>query len=200
MADKHIADTPGLRPGEATVYLGFLSKALEEIGSSLDFKTTLKNVAHAMVPMISDWCAIDIRQPDGSLKRLATAHIDPKKIAKASALGKKYPRDPHSASGTPHVLRTGSPDMHNGITDDMLAAAAINEEHLGMMRELQFYSIMIVPIKSRGKALGTITFVWAESAKTYSLADLAFAEILAAVAGSAIDNAQLFRAAKKAAK
>ena len=190
-------DSAPLKPGQAADYLSFLSTATQEISSSLDYNATLKNVAQAMIPELSDWCAVDIVQPDGNLKRLAIAHTDPKMIKKALELSKKYPRDPKAKSGSPHVLRTGEPNMSNGITDDQLAAAAINDEHLGMMRALNFHSLMIVPIKSRGKTLGTITFVWAESGNTYSLADLAFAQTLAAIAGSAIDNSQLYLAAKK---
>jgi GAF domain-containing protein len=148
-------------------------------------------VANAMVPQLSDWCAVDIVQKNGRLKRLAIAHIDPKKIKKATELSKKYPRNPKAQSGTPHVLLTGESEMRNAIPDSMLIAAAINEEHLSMMRALNFYSLMIVPIKAPSKILGTITFVWAESKNTYSMADLAFAETLAALAGYAIDNAQL---------
>ncbi len=188
-----------LQPGEATEYLSFLSNAVQEISTSLHYTTTLQNVASTMVPRIADWCAVDIAQDDGTLKRLATAHIDPKKIKKALEIGKKYPRDPNAGSGSPHVLKTGVPEMSNGITDNLLVDAAINKEHLAMMRDLQFHSLMIVPIKSRRRTLGTMTFVWAESAKSYSLADLAFAEILASVAGSAIDNSRLYQAAKRAA-
>jgi GAF domain-containing protein len=190
-------DSAPLKPGQAADYLSFLSSAAQEISSSLDYGTTLKNVAHAMIPKLSDWCAVDIAQPDGSLKRLAIAHIDSKMIKKALELAKKYPRDTKAKSGSPHVLRTGEPNMSNGITDDQLVASAVNDEHLAMMRAMNFHSLMIVPIKSRGKSLGTITFVWAESGNSYSLADLAFAQTLAAIAGSAIDNSQLYRAAKK---
>jgi GAF domain-containing protein len=191
------AVTRQLRPGQATEYLSFLSEAAQEISSSLNYSATLKNVANAMVPSLSDWCAVDIMQEDGLLKRLAIAHVDPKQIKMALELSRKYPRDPKSASGSPHVLNTGESEMSNGITDDMLAAAALNDEHLQMMRDLNFYSLMIVPIKSRRRILGTITLVWAESKNVYTVADLAFAETLAAIAGSAIDNARLYKAAKQ---
>jgi GAF domain-containing protein len=185
-----------LKPGQATEYLSFLSKAAQAIGSSLDYRATLKSVADTMVPNFSDWCAVDIVQEDGILKRVAIAHVDTKQIKLALELSRKFPRDPKAPSGTPHVLNTGESEMQNGITDEMLVAAAINDEHLQMMRDLQFYSLMIVPIKSRRKVLGTITFVWAESKNLYTLADLAFAETLGAIAGSAIDNARLYRAAR----
>jgi len=199
-----------LKPGQAIEYLSFLSDAVQEITSSLDYAKTLSNVAHAMVPKLSDWCAIDILQANGKLKRLVAAHTDPEKIKKALELGKKYPRNPKADSGTSHVVKTGQPEMFNGIQDKQLVENAINEEHLSMMRAMNFYSLMIVPIKSRGRTLGTLTLVWAESRNFYTLADLVFAETLAAVAGSAIDNAQMYltatattpkpRAAKKSLK
>lgn len=184
------------KPGQAVEYLQFLFSAVQEVTSSLDYETTLNNVAHAMVPNLSDWCAVDIALRDGSLQRLATAHVDPRKIKRALVIGKKYPRDPRAPSGSSYVLRTGESNMRNAITDDMLVQAAINDEHLAMMRDLNFYSLLIVPIKARKKILGTITLVWAESRNHYSVADLAFAETLAAIAGTAIDNSRLFTAAK----
>lgn len=177
---------------DALDYLGFLSSAVEEITSTRSYTITLNRVAQTMVPKFSDWCAVDIANRNGQLERLATAHIDPKKIEKALELGRKYPRDPDAPSGTTHVLKTGEPDMYNNITDDMLVSSAVNREHLAMMRDLRFHSLMIVPIKAHGTALGTITLVWAESRKIYTIADLAFAEILAAVAGSAILGARLY--------
>lgn len=187
--------TKQLKPGQAIEYLSFLSDAVQEITSSLDYAKTLSNVAYAMVPKLSDWCAIDILQSDGKLKRLVAAHTDPEKIKKALELGKKYPRQPNADSGTSHVVKTGQPEMFNGIQDKQLVENAINEEHLAMMRAMNFYSLMIVPIKSQGRTLGTLTLVWAESGNSYTLADLVFAETLAAVAGSAIDNAQMYLSA-----
>lgn len=187
----------GVGAGKEAEYLSFLSRAVQEIGSSLDYEKTLSNVAHAMVPALSDWCAVDIVQEDGKLKRLATAHIDGEMVEKALELGRKYPRDPEASSGSSFVLKTGEPNMFNNIADEQLVAEAINEEHLEMMRELQFRSLMIVPIKSRGRTLGTITLVWSDPRKAYNLLDLAFAETLAAVAGTAIDNSQLYRESQR---
>lgn len=198
MANSRAKANQGLRPGQAVQYLSFLCSAVQDITSSLDYAVTLKNVAQAMVPKISDWCAVDIVQENGKLKRLAIAHVDPKKIRLARELSRKFPRAEDAESGTPHVLRTGKSEMFNGITEDLLAASAINDDHLELMKAVDFYSLMIVPIKSRKKVLGTMTLVWAETRNFYSVADLAFAETLAAIAGSAIDNSRLYSAAKKA--
>ena len=52
---------------------------------------------------------------------------------------------------------------------------------------------MIVPLSARGRTLGAMTLVWAESGRTYSSADLALAQTLAARVALVIDNARLYR-------
>jgi serine phosphatase RsbU (regulator of sigma subunit) len=52
---------------------------------------------------------------------------------------------------------------------------------------------MIVPLSARGRTLGAMTLVWAESGRTYTSADLALAETLAARIALVIDNARLYR-------
>jgi len=45
------------------------------------------------------------------------------------------------------------------VSDEMLEKAARGEEHVRMIRELGILSFMIVPLRSRGEVVGTITFV-----------------------------------------
>jgi GAF domain-containing protein len=182
---------------EAPDYLNFLRNAAEEINSSLDYTTTLRNVAQTMVPYLSDWCAVDILQEDGQLQRVAIAHKDPSKIKLAEELSRKYPPDPEASNGSAKVVRTGEPVMTNDITDAMVVAAAQDDEHLRLMRALHFHSVLIYPLRSRAKILGTLTFVWTESKRKYSLTDIAFVETLSVIAGSAIENTRLINAITK---
>ena len=62
---------------------------------------------------------------------------------------------------------------------------------------------MVVPIAGRGGVIGSLTFVTADSGRSYTERDLAFAEDLEKRAGLALDNARLFeqeRAARRAAE
>ena len=195
---KNINQEPVDRESErALSYLSFLIKAVKQIGTSLDYEETLKQIAQSMVPDLSDWCGVDILQEDGSIKRLAIAHVDPDKINLALQSNQLYPPKPATKGGSQEVLKTGVPVLLNGITDEMLVAAAEDERHLQIMRDLEFSSLMIVPIKSRNTVLGTITLVWSTLEYNYNLADLAFAETLASVAGAAIDNSRLYQNALK---
>jgi two-component system phosphate regulon sensor histidine kinase PhoR len=59
---------------------------------------------------------------------------------------------------------------------------------------------MGVPLVARGRTLGVISFVVAESGRRYGPADLALAEELARRASTAIENAQLYREAEERAQ
>jgi serine phosphatase RsbU (regulator of sigma subunit) len=79
----------------------------------------------------------------------------------------------------------------------MLVAACRDEEQLQTMRALGMTSVMLIPLTSRGKTLGVISFISsAESERPFNQEDLAFAEGLGQHAGIAIDNALIFKEAE----
>ncbi|HEV7146928.1 MAG TPA: SpoIIE family protein phosphatase [Pedococcus sp.] len=170
--------------------LRFLAEASAELASSLDYEATLANVARLAVPTFADWCAID-RVTDGRLQRLAVAHVDPAKVQLARELAERYPSDPNAPVGAWNVMRTGQSELIAEITDDMLVAGAKDEEQLRLARELRLRSVVTVPLIARGRVLGVITWVSAESERTYTHEDVAFAEDLAKRAAIAIDNSEL---------
>jgi PAS domain-containing protein len=97
----------------------------------------------------------------------------------------------------PNVLRTGRPEFYAEVTGEMVEAAAIDEEHLRILREIGLTSLVIVPMITRGRTLVAITFVSAESGWRYERADLEPAEELARRAALAVDNARLYDEAQK---
>jgi PAS domain S-box-containing protein len=171
----------------------------ELLASSLDYETTLANVARLAVPEFADWCAIDIVQEDGSIGRLTVAHENPEKVSWANELAKRYPPDPEAPYGVPNVIRTGRPELFTEIPDELLVEASGDQpELLEILRELGLKSTMCVPLVARDRTLGAITFVAAESGRRYEEADLATAQDLARRAAIAVDSALLFREAEAA--
>lgn len=181
---------------QAEMNQAFLLQASAVLTSSLDYQTTLANVARLAVPGFGDWCAVDMLTDSGGVKRLAVTHIDPEKVRWAYELEKRYPVDMSAETGLPHVLRTGKSEFYPEITEAMLEAAADSAEAYEIMRAVGFTSVMIVPLVARGRTLGAITFVSAESKRHYTEADLAMAEELAAHAALAVDNARLYEEAR----
>jgi GAF domain-containing protein len=92
-------------------------------------------------------------------------------------------------------LRTGRPEIIRDITDEMLVAGAVDDEHLRISRELHLRSALIVPLLADDHAIGTITLVWAESGRRYSEHDLPLATELARRAAIAVEHARLHRQA-----
>jgi PAS domain S-box-containing protein len=172
--------------------LRFLADASASLATLVDYQGTLELVAGLAVPKFADWCAVDIVENDGSLRRLAVVHVDPAKVQLAQEYNRCYPPDPGMLHGVPQVLRTGKPDMLTAIHDEMLVKGARDQGELRMLRELGFRSYMCVPLKGRDKLIGVISFVSAESERRYTKSDLSFAEELARRAGIAIENAQLY--------
>jgi PAS domain S-box-containing protein len=171
----------------------FLVEVGATLSSSLDYRATLASVARLAVPRLADWCAVDIVEEDGSLERLAVEHEDPQKVQLAHELNERYPPDPEAPQGVMRVVRSGQPEFYPDITDEMIVAAARDAEHLRLMREIGFISLIFVPLVARGRALGVITLVSAESGRRYGDAELKLAEELARHAALAMDNARLYR-------
>ena len=176
----------------------FLAEASASLASTLDYEATLANVAQAALPGIADWCAVHLREPDGGIRVVATAHFDPAKLAIAKELRERYPDDPDSPFGMPAVLRSGQSLLYPEIADDLLVATCRDAEHLALVRGLGLKSAIIVPLIANGQTLGAITLVAAESGRHFSEADLPFAEDLAARAAAAAENARLYREVRHA--
>src|SRR5215211_5426607 len=145
--------------------LRFLAESGATLASSLDYRTTLANVARLAVPTLADWCAVDVMEEDGSLERLAVEHPDPEKVALAYELQERYPSDPETTQGIRKVLETGEPDMMAEIPEELLDQAAMDVEHRTIMRELGLRSYMVVPMVARGRMHGVITLVSEESGR-----------------------------------
>jgi len=177
--------------------LRYLAEASRILSSSLDYETTLNTIAKLAVPQIADWCAIDILE-EGTVKQVAVAHKDPKKVKWAKQLRKVNPVDLNQATGTAKVLRTGEPEFYPVITDEMLVKSARSKDQLKLVRQLEFKSAMIVPISTKDKPIGTITFVTTETNRHYTDADLLMARELATRASVAIENASLYRGSQEA--
>ncbi|MGG6240522.1 PAS domain S-box protein [Nodosilinea sp. AN01ver1] len=175
----------------------YLSESSAVLASSLDYQTTLEQVARLTVPQLADWCTVHIVAENGAIDQIAVAHIDPAKLEWAYQIRDKYPLDTNAERGAALTLRTGQPDLVPEIPDELLVHAAKDPEHLEILRQVGFSSVMTVPLRSQDRIIGVISFISAESGRRYTTADLQLAEELAHRASLAIENAQLYQAAQR---
>jgi PAS domain-containing protein len=175
----------------------FLVSASAVLGSSLDYETTLRNVARLAVPFFADCCIVDIAL-DESVQRVAIAHRDQEKEVMAQEMRHRYPYDPNAHIGVPKVLRTGEAEMFSHISLSLLQSAAQDADHLRILREVGLRSYICVPMTGRGQTVGAISFITAESGYHYTQNDLRVAEDIGRRAGIAIENAHLYHEAQQA--
>jgi PAS domain S-box-containing protein len=178
----------------------FIAEASELLSRSMEYEETLERLAQLAVPRLADWCAIDMCGDDGAIERLVVAHQDPEKVRWANELQERYPPDPDAPHGVAYVIRTGEPEFLPEIPAELLDAAFGDDEELRrIVNELGLHSSICVPLNARGRVLGALSLIAAESHPPFTQADLALAVELARRAGIIVDNARLFREAERGA-
>jgi PAS domain S-box-containing protein len=169
----------------------FMARASETLMTSLDYEETLRNVAWLAVPEIADWCVVELVDERGARQQLVVAHRDPAKLELARELRRYEPEELDPERGIGRVLRTGASELYQEIPDEALMRVAVDERHLALLRSVGFRSVIVVPLKARGRAFGVMTLVNTESLRRFDDDDREFAEQVAAQAAVAVENARL---------
>lgn len=180
----------------------FLSRASVLLAESLDYQTTLDAICHLAVPNLCDWAAVQMVNPNnenGVLLNLAIAHADPAEIEWVREAQRRYPPD-MSRTDSPAVraITTGETVFLPETPEEMLLAAARDEEHLAFIRRLDLHSYMCVPLTTQGRTLGTITFATTHaSGRVFTDETVELVEELARYAVVAVENARLYEQAQR---
>ncbi len=175
----------------------FIANVNAVLAELTDFESTLQKVARLAVPVFADWCAVDMAEADGSVRRLALMHADSAKLQLVKDIRRQYPPQPSDAFGVMKVLRTREPDWAAEITEELLPTSLRNPEHLKLIQVLGLRSYICVPLHSRSKTIGALTFATAESGRNYTADDVQAAIDLAHRLVIAIENSNLVSALKE---
>jgi serine phosphatase RsbU (regulator of sigma subunit)/PAS domain-containing protein len=169
-----------------------LAEASADLGGSLDPHEVAQSVADLTVPGFGDWCFVELLQPDGTLARDAFAMADPGKRQIAIDYMRLYPLDMDSPVGSPQAIRTGEAQLIPELPPDFIELAAPEPRQRAVLEGLGFTSIMIVPLRARGRVIGDLALAMAESGRRFGEDDLALALQLADRCALALDNARLY--------
>jgi signal transduction histidine kinase len=181
----------------------FLAHASRVLSASIDFETTIQEVARLAVPRLADWCGVDIADENGELHLIAVEHSDPDKVELARKFRQDYPDPPDAPTGVRAVIRTGKTEFYPEITDELVAASAKSEEHLALLRGLGLDGVIVAPLRAGDQVFGAMSLISSRSSRRYTTADVALVEELAHRAALAIQSARLYsaeQAARKAAE
>lgn len=177
--------------------LQLLADAGVLLSRSLEWKTTVADVARLALGRFADWTVVDYLDDHARVRRLSVQHVDPARAGLAAEYA-QYAPDGSRPTGVWLALRTGRPQLVSHVPGPVLDEAARLQRPVALARELGHASFIVVPLVARDRILGALTFVRGPGKPAYDETDLGFAEELARRAAVAMDNARLFRNAREA--
>jgi PAS domain S-box-containing protein len=178
----------------AKTRLSLLAEASRVLASSLDYETILRTVVRLALPTLGDFGFFDVVEGD-QVRRMPYAPDDP--VRQVLLEGTRWIRSDRTDLNL-CALSSGVSAIHAEITDAWLEDVATSPEHLALMRELGFRSMLTVPLAYQGRLLGALTLFYGASGRWYTEEDLALAEELARRAAAAVANATSFKLAQEA--
>ena len=136
---------PVVTPEQA---LEFVASASALLARSLDYETTLREVARLAVPEVADWCGVLLVDLGEGERELSSGYSDPALEAALLEI-RASRREEEGASESRRVAQTGEPILATDVR------AAIDETIDGHQRELierlAPKSYLIVPLAARGR-------------------------------------------------
>lgn len=176
----------------------FLAESSRVLTSSLEFGARAQNLAQLVVPRLADWCVIDLML-GSTLERAAVAHRDPEKEKLLREVLVLAPLAERS-DGIWRGLQSGVPELVPEVDEAWIRSATVNEEHYRIIASLAPRSMMIVPLITEGRILGSIVFASSESGRRYNAADFALAQEFVGLAALHVNNARLYRESLEASR
>ena len=176
----------------------FLAEIGEILHSSLAVEETFDALLHLIVPDLASCCVAEVLDATGRVRRAHVMHGDPTMQALVERLA-DYPRQL-----TRYLARraseAGDAALVAAVSDEHLRSFAEDDDHLELLRALGLSTLIILPLRAHGRALGALMLARGPAGAAYSEADLSLAQALALRAASALDNARLYDEARRAVR
>jgi PAS domain S-box-containing protein len=169
----------------------FIAKAGEALAESLDLQTTLERLLAIIVPEFGDWAAIDLFDESDRLKTAAVIHADSRKMSLVKQLLGRYNHDPRTEPGIAAILRKTQPLILREVSEELITKAAA-PDLLAVIRALKPHSTVTVPLRTRGRTIGSLVAYWAETPNRYEEEVIPLFEEITKRAAVAIENARLY--------
>jgi PAS domain S-box-containing protein len=177
--------------------LRYFSEASAALAASLDQAATLKQVARLAVPVLGDWCLVDLTGEDGRVERVEVAHADPTLTGLAERL-RHFPPVQNPEHPSARAMRQDRTILVAEVTGALEERSAQSPEHLRAIQDMKCLSMMSVPLLARGRTIGVLTFATTESSgRRYGPEDVLRMEEVARRVAMALDNARLFALAQE---
>jgi PAS domain S-box-containing protein len=187
---------------EARAQLRLLAEATTQMTAALGVTDACERLARSLVPELADMCAVDVLDVPGRgvPRRLAVAARDASDEEWLHELGRLRNYHVGGGSDTGHVLAGDRPVLVPELPERGADRYPDDPEAAVVYDRLRLRSVMVVPVRARGRVLGALTLMTQHPyGRRYAARDLHLATDIAGRAGLAIDNARLYETEHAAA-
>ena len=174
--------------------LELLARAGAVLSGSLDPQDTLRAIARTLVPDIADWCRIDLLDEDGVLRRRLAFHTDLDLAQKALEMALRMQASPDTIGSMSWVLGHGVPYYGHYDRGEPLADPALR----AYTRTFGMGAHFIIPLTARGRTIGALAVIQAESGRDLNDDDRSLVQELGQRAALALDHSRLYAEAEAA--
>jgi PAS domain S-box-containing protein len=167
------------------------------LASTLELGPTLTSIGRLMTRSLADACIVYAMEEDRERLRRDVALREPGQDWIREALA----RLPVGRSHAPDIwaeLEANRSVLIPEVSPEMRESFAETEEDRRALRALDTRSVIVTPLYAHGRLVGAVTLLSCSRTRVYGPADVRFAEQVAQRAALAIDNAQLYGAARRA--
>ncbi len=167
------------------------------LAGSLDYDTTLRNVARLAVETIADYCIFNLITGERQIRRVTWAHREAVCERLMSRVLRNLPPADLRDQPLADTLLAGKPVFVPEVTREWMEHNLRRPGALRVAERFGLRSAMSVPVPGRTAVLGTLTFCLDRSSggRRFGEQDLQLAMELGRRAGLAIENARLYHAA-----
>ncbi|MFD1660880.1 SpoIIE family protein phosphatase [Streptomyces caeni] len=183
--------------------LALLNDVGTQVGSTLDVMRTAQEMADVMVARLADFVTIDLLDslfrgvepvPSASgtvaLRRAAQQSVLP---GAPEAVIQPGDVDYYPESAPPvRALATGRASLHRTLDEAIRSWQVADPERAGVVWRFGIHSIMVIPLRARGIALGVSVIVRHQRPEPFEEDDLLLAQEIGARAAVAVDNARRY--------
>ncbi|WP_431936633.1 SpoIIE family protein phosphatase [Micromonospora sp. RP3T] len=181
------------RAEEAHDRLAMLAGMSEMLGGTLDVATAVDRLAHAMVPLLADWCLITLVDPAGRPRSVSGVHRDGDRRADLARFAALLTTGLGPESLIRSVLRSGRPVMRGAAGIGDVARGTTRPELVPLAERLGIGSHLTVPITAVGdRVIGAVTLVNRAGRRGFDASDLRTAQDIGVRAGQAVGNSRLY--------
>ncbi|MEG4839736.1 PAS domain S-box protein [Microcoleus sp. B9-D4] len=176
----------------------FLAEVSKMLAAAFDGETVLQKVAELAINSIADGCCIHLTETGSKVRLVAVAHAEPSMVETINNFSIRSLSADNAVNGYPLVIRCGKSELIAEVDEEILAAGAENAAEMEILRSLNIGSHACVPLRARGRVMGSITCFTSKFGRRYSAEDMAMLEDLAYRVAIALDNARLYAEAQQA--